>query len=148
MDGFVFNKCYDSFCGGVKVFFKISNLSPVRMLWSVVFTSVVFELFIFWTLKYTCVPTGMHTNSLTEIGVQCFLHRFCPRSQLIEEDRQHWILNSRANLGLDLSYGLNCYVIYLSETAQCTSIVVVYCSCSFQWIVVNNVDQFDRWCRV
>jgi len=81
----------------------------------------------------------MRTNPFTETGVQyLYLHTFPPRSQLTEEKRLHWILNSRANDGLDWLYGLNCYVTYVSETTQLINVVFVCCSCVFNWIILNK----------
>lgn len=98
-----------------------------------------FQRFIFLTLKHTCDPKRMRTNPFTETGVQyLYLHTFSPRSHLIEEERQHLILNSRANVGLDWLYGLNCYVTYVSETTQLINVVFVYCSCVFNSIILNK----------
>ena len=81
----------------------------------------------------------MRTNPFTETGVRyLYVHTFPPRSQLTEEERQHWILNSRANVGLDWLYGLNCYVTYGSETTRLINVVFVYCSCVFNWIILNK----------
>jgi hypothetical protein len=134
-----FSICYDSFYITDKILFKMSSALIGQNSAEPCLYASCFELFIFLTLKYSRNPTRMHTNPFTETRVRyLYLYIFSPRSRLIEEETQHWILNSRANVGLDWSYGLNCYVTYASETTQVTNVVFGYCSCVFNWIILNK----------
>jgi len=136
--GFVFNKHCDFVMLRIKLSSKHRTLIGEDSMEPCLYESC-FQRFIFLTLKHACDPKGMRTNTFTETGVQyLYLHIFPPRSQLTEEERQHWILNSRANVGLDWLYGLNCYVTYVSENTQLINVVFVYCSCVFNWIIPNK----------